>query len=89
MPEGKPDWKPHPKSMPLGYLSTLVAGMPGWVAMAIEQDQLDLNPPGGGSPSPKVVGDLRTLGRRQALLSDGAGPAQIAGCAAALVQSVP
>lgn len=48
VPEGKPDWKPHPKSMQLGYLATLVATMPGWIAMAIEQDALDLNPPGGG-----------------------------------------
>ena len=39
-PEGRPDWKPHPKSMPLGYLSSLVAGMPGWVAMTIKQDEL-------------------------------------------------
>jgi uncharacterized damage-inducible protein DinB len=46
VPEGKPDWRPHPKSMPLGYLSTLVAGMPGWVAMAIDQDELDLQPKG-------------------------------------------
>ena len=28
VPEGKGDWKPHPKSMPLGYLSSLVAMMP-------------------------------------------------------------
>ena len=48
VPEGKPDWKPHPKSMALGYLATLVATMPGWIAMAIDQDALDLNPPGGG-----------------------------------------
>jgi hypothetical protein len=46
VPEGKPDWRPHPKSMPLGYLSTLVAGMPGWVAMAIAQNELDLMPKG-------------------------------------------
>jgi hypothetical protein len=48
VPEGKPDWKPHPKSMPLGYLSSLVAGMFGWVAMMIESDHLDLAAGGGG-----------------------------------------
>ena len=49
VPEGRPDWKPHEKSMPLGYLALLVATMPGWVGMAIAQDELDLNPPGGGN----------------------------------------
>ncbi|HEV8239029.1 MAG TPA: hypothetical protein VGS57_06645 [Thermoanaerobaculia bacterium] len=48
VPEGRPDWKPHPKSMALGYLATLVATMPAWIAMAVDQDSLDLNPPGGG-----------------------------------------
>jgi uncharacterized damage-inducible protein DinB len=47
VPEGKRDWKPHEKSMPFGYLSDMVATMPGWAAMAITQDELDLNPPGG------------------------------------------
>lgn len=51
-PEGRNDWKPHEKSMPLGYLATLVATMPSWVAMAIEQDELDLNPPSGSGPKP-------------------------------------
>jgi uncharacterized damage-inducible protein DinB len=54
VPEGRPDWKPHEKSMPLGYLSSLVATMPSWVAMAIAQDSLDLNPPGGGKYTPKA-----------------------------------
>ena len=49
VPEGRPDWKPHEKSMQLGYLATLVATMPGWIAMAIDQDELDLNPPGGST----------------------------------------
>jgi hypothetical protein len=41
VPEGRNDWKPHEKSMPLGYLATLVARMPAWVAMMIKQDELD------------------------------------------------
>lgn len=43
VPEGKNDWKPHEKSMPLGYLAALVAKMPGWIAMMINQDEYDLN----------------------------------------------
>ena len=53
VPEGHDDWKPHVKSMPLGYLASLVATMPGWVAMAIEQDELDLKPASGAAPTPK------------------------------------
>jgi len=52
VPEGKPDWKPHERSMPLGYLAQLVATMPGWIATMIERDELDLNPPGGGEKPP-------------------------------------
>ncbi len=62
VPEGQPDWKPHEKSMPLGYLANLVATMPSWVAMTILQDELDLNPVGGPPPQPepwKTVADLQ------------------------------
>ena len=33
VPEGRDDWKPHDKSMPLGRLAMLVARMPPWVSM--------------------------------------------------------
>lgn len=61
VPEGRPAWKPHEKSMPLGYLSTLVASMPSWVAMAITQDELDLNPPGGSKYKPQEWETTREL----------------------------
>jgi hypothetical protein len=46
VPEGRNDWKPHEKSMPLGYLAALVARLPSWAAMTIKQDELDLTAPG-------------------------------------------
>jgi uncharacterized damage-inducible protein DinB len=61
VPEGSNDWLPHEKSMALGYLATLVATMPSWVAMAIDQDELDLAPPGGSGNAPpewRTVADL-------------------------------
>lgn len=47
VPSGRDDWKPHPKSMPLARLAGLVASMPSWVPLIIEQDELDLTPPAG------------------------------------------
>jgi len=47
VPDGRNDWKPHEKSMPLGYLATLVATMPSWVVMMVEKDELDMRPAGG------------------------------------------
>jgi uncharacterized damage-inducible protein DinB len=49
VPEGRDDWAPHAKSMPLGRLAMLVARMPTWFGLIVNQDELDLNPPGGGS----------------------------------------
>lgn len=47
VPEGHYDWKPHEKSMHFGYLSELVATMPSWITMAVNQDSLDLKPASG------------------------------------------
>jgi uncharacterized damage-inducible protein DinB len=47
VPEGKYDWKPHDRSMGFGYLAEIVATIPTWVAMEINQDELELKPAGG------------------------------------------
>ncbi|MEO6239636.1 MAG: DinB family protein [Vicinamibacterales bacterium] len=47
VPEGRDDWKPHEKSMPLGRLAALVAMMPSWVSMMIDTTELDLAPAPG------------------------------------------
>jgi uncharacterized damage-inducible protein DinB len=45
VPEGHNDWKPHPKSMALGYLASLVATMPAWIISIVKQDEFDLRSP--------------------------------------------
>jgi uncharacterized damage-inducible protein DinB len=52
VPEGKPDWKPHEKSMTLGYLTVLVANIPSWIAFAITLDELDIAPKDGPKHAP-------------------------------------
>jgi uncharacterized damage-inducible protein DinB len=47
VPLEQDDWTPHPKSMPLGRLAGLVASMPSWINLIIEQDELNLTPPAG------------------------------------------
>ena len=46
-PEGKYDWKPHQKSMVFGYLANMVATIPSWIALEINQDELDIAPVDG------------------------------------------
>ena len=53
VPEGRNDWKPHEKSMPLGYLAALVAHMPSWIAMMVNRDEFDMASPGASEFKPK------------------------------------
>ena len=46
-PEGKYDWKPHERSMAFGYLANMVATIPMWISMQINQDELDIAPKDG------------------------------------------
>jgi uncharacterized damage-inducible protein DinB len=61
VPEGKNDWKPHDKSMPLGALATIVANIPAWLDMVVNMDELDINPPGGSKYRPPVWKTRRDL----------------------------
>jgi uncharacterized damage-inducible protein DinB len=61
VPDGRFDWKPHEKSMPMGSLAMMVALMPEWLGMMIQLDELDIAPKGGSSykPAPmKTAGEL-------------------------------
>jgi len=69
VPEGRNDWQPHKKSMPLGRLAVLVAGMPSWLAMMIDKNDFDLNPPGGSSGS--VPTTFQTTADLVTILEDG------------------
>ncbi|HKA24473.1 MAG TPA: DinB family protein [Candidatus Eisenbacteria bacterium] len=42
VPSDKGQWKPHPKSFPLGHLAQLLSWMPGWIDNAVREDSLDL-----------------------------------------------
>ena len=42
VPSEKGEWKPHPKSFPLGHLTQLVATMPGWLTKTMTSGELDL-----------------------------------------------
>jgi uncharacterized damage-inducible protein DinB len=43
VPSDKATWKPHEKSFALGHLAQLVARMPGWIPLTVNQPKLDLS----------------------------------------------
>ena len=42
VPTDKGQWKPHPKSFPLGHLAQLVSMIPGWVTTTVRGVDIDL-----------------------------------------------
>jgi hypothetical protein len=48
VPEGRNDWRPHEKSMTLGWLATFLAISPSWGVFVLERDAFD--PATGGGP---------------------------------------
>jgi uncharacterized damage-inducible protein DinB len=61
VPEGKPDWAPHPKSMKMGRLAGHLAELPGWTVETINRDALDIAPPGGSPFQPTVMTSRKQL----------------------------
>ena len=47
VPEGRNSFKPHERSMELGYLASLVAGIVGWISLMIDRNELDIDDPSG------------------------------------------
>jgi uncharacterized damage-inducible protein DinB len=41
VPEGLFGWKPHDKSLPMGYLAQIVAEIPLWITVMCEEDSID------------------------------------------------
>lgn len=64
LPAGRDDWRPHARSMPLGQLARLVARMPSWLALVIENDHWDFAEAAdrrGADPAADAPGDCLTL----------------------------
>jgi uncharacterized damage-inducible protein DinB len=61
VPTERNDWKPHKKSMPLGYLAALVATMPAWIAMMVDLDEMDINALEGAKFKPPVYRTAQEL----------------------------
>lgn len=61
VPEGRNDWKPHPKSMELGYLAAHVATLPTWIPMTVDRDSIDLHTPEGQTYIPKAAATTKEL----------------------------
>jgi len=61
VPADKYDWKPHDKSMQFGYLVNMVATIPTWITMQINQDELDVAPAQGSNIEQKRLNTSKEL----------------------------
>jgi uncharacterized damage-inducible protein DinB len=61
VPEDKPDFAPHAKSMTLATLAAHLAEMPMWANMTLAQDEVDVAPPGGPAYQPPVMTTRKDL----------------------------
>ena len=52
LPDGKADWRPHPKSMSLGRLAMHLAEIPGGFASILDAEERVVD---GPSPNPRVA----------------------------------
>jgi uncharacterized damage-inducible protein DinB len=64
VPEGKPDFKPHEKSMPLARLAGHVAELPGWAKETVLLDSIDI---GSGANMDPASAALVMKSRQQLL----------------------
>jgi uncharacterized damage-inducible protein DinB len=47
IPDGKLDWKPHPKSHTIGWNANHLANLPDWLVHTLTKPSLDIAPVGG------------------------------------------
>jgi len=61
VPEANPDFRPHPKSMPLARLAGHLAEIPVWAAMTLSQDEIDVSPANGQQFEPQIMKSRKDL----------------------------
>jgi uncharacterized damage-inducible protein DinB len=69
VPDDCAGWQPHPKSMNLGRLATLVSGMPAWFEMMINLDELDIAPGDGNTRPPEMTTSRQLVDAHESALA--------------------
>jgi len=61
IPDGRFDYKPHPKSSTLGHLAHHLATLPGWLTSTLRETEMDFNDPKVKAAIPAPVGTRDAL----------------------------